>query len=79
MYKAMAAISVFIRMFILPNPFGETVFGFIVNIIIGETLLHILSYSIVGIFYNRGDFPALGSFMYLVAYWGLVVAFQGLI
>lgn len=79
MYKAMAAISVLIRMFILPNPFGETAIGFIFNVTIGETLLHILSYSIVGIFYNRGDFSALGSFMYLVAYWGLVVAFQGLI
>lgn len=79
MYKEMAAISACIRMFILPNPFGEMEYGFFVTIIVGEPLLHALAFAIVGIFYTRGDAPTLGSLMYLMAYWGLVVVVQGTI
>jgi hypothetical protein len=79
MYKVMAAFSAFIRMFVLPNPFGEMEFGILVNIFFGEPLFHMLAFSIVGMFYHRGDAPALGAFMYLMAYWGLVVVVQGML
>ncbi|MBU1143592.1 MAG: hypothetical protein KKH92_08120 [Firmicutes bacterium] len=79
MYKGMALSSSLIRMFILPNPFGEMDFGFFINIIVGEPLFHILAFTIVGIVYKRGDAPALGSFMYLMAYWGLIVVTQGIV
>lgn len=75
----MASISAFIRIIMLPNPFGEMEFGFFINIIVGEPLFHALAFAIVGIVYSRGDAPALGSLMYLIAYWGLVVFVQGIV
>ncbi|MDI6453687.1 hypothetical protein [Peloplasma aerotolerans] len=75
----MASISTFIRLILLPNPFEEIEFGFLINLLIAEPLFHILAFSIVGKFYNRGDAPTLGSFMYLVAYWGLILLAQGIL
>ena len=79
MYKEMAAFSAFFRIFILPNPFKEMEYGFLINMFIGEPLLHMLVFSIVGIFYKRGDSPAIGSFMYLIVYWGIIVLVQGIL
>ena len=79
MYKTMASISAFIRIFMLPNPFEEVEFGFFINIIVGEPLFHALAFGIVGIVYSRGDAPALGSVMYSITYWGRVVVVQGIV
>lgn len=68
LYGIMAVISVLVRQFVLPNPFecfGDR--AIIINWI-AEPILHGIAYSLVGLFYNKGEFPALGSFLYLVVY-----------
>lgn len=76
-YKAMKVISSLIRMFLLPNPFQEIQYGFLINIFIAEPLLHIVVFRIVGIVYKRGKAPAIGSLLYLAVYWGLVMFLTG--
>ena len=68
MYKLMALISTLVRQFCLPNPFE--CFGdgaFFINLI-AEPVIHALAFALVGLVYHRGEFPALGSFLYLLAY-----------
>lgn len=79
MYKVIATISAFIRIFILPNPFAELEHGFLLNIIIGEPLFHALAFGIVGLFYKSGDAPVFGSIMYLIVYWILVLIVSGIV
>lgn len=82
MYKIIAALSVIIRTFYLPNPFE--VLGDTFPVTIGEAtitmtpilmnyltepLLHIITFAIVGAYYSKGvDSPAKGSFLYLMFY-----------
>lgn len=82
MYKIIALISVFIRQFVLPNPFealdgvfSMPLFGVDIPIpaicinLIAEPVLHAITFSVVGIYYSRSDrMPALGSFLYLLFY-----------
>ena len=82
MYKIIAAISVLIRQFVLPNPFeplGEkfnvTLFNITLPLTpdianwIAEPVLHLLAFGIAGLYYARGyNDPALGSFLYLLFY-----------
>lgn len=68
MYIIMMVISALVRQFCLPNPFecfGEN--AFIINLI-AEPIIHILAFGLVGLVYHKGDFPALGSFLYLITY-----------
>ena len=68
MYGFMATISLLMRQFCLPNPFE--CFGnmaLLYNWIAGLVLAP-LSYALVGLVYNSGDAPALGSFLYLLTY-----------
>ena len=67
MYKLITCISFFIRNFYLPNPFEKLQYGLIINMAI-EPLLHLVTFTIVGIFYERGSAPTLGSFLYLFFY-----------
>ena len=82
MYKIIAAISVLIRQFALPNPFeplGEKFNITLFNITfpltpdianwIAEPVLHLLAFAITGLYYARGyNDPAAGSFLYLLFY-----------
>lgn len=81
MYHIIAALSAFIRTFLLPNPFevlGETfsvtIFGATFTMIplfmniIAAPILHIITYVVVGLYYSRGSDPAKGSFLYLLFY-----------
>lgn len=82
MYKLIAAISVLIRQFVLPNPFeglGETFDVTLFNITfqmtpdilnwIVEPGLHLLSFVVTGLYYTRGfQEPAVGSLLYLMFY-----------
>lgn len=82
MYKIIAAISVLIRQFVLPNPFeplGEKINVTLFNITlpltpdianwIAEPVLHLLALGITGLYYARGyNDPAVGSFLYLLFY-----------
>ena len=81
MYKLMMAVGLIVRQFFLPNPFEcfGPLNGLIINLI-AEPVMHALAYAIVGVVYDRGSFPALGSFLYLVTYAALtgVLALMGI-
>lgn len=68
LYGIMTAISIIVRQFYLPNPFE--CFGDMAIVInwIAEPIIHAAAYGLVGLIYHKGEFPALGSFLYLVAY-----------
>ena len=67
-YGAISIISVFIRQFILPNPFE--CFGEQASIInwIAEPIIQVISYVLVGLVYKKGSNPAFGSFLFLLTY-----------
>lgn len=68
MYGIMIMLSTLIRQFCLPNPFEcFGAYGAIINLI-AEPIIHAVSFALVGLVYRRGEFPALGSFLYLIAY-----------
>lgn len=71
MYHIMSVLSLLIRQFYLPNPFecfGDI--GVFSNWCAG-IILAPLSYALVGLVYQRGSAPAVGSLLYLLAYSGL--------
>lgn len=69
LYTFAALLSAYIRLFYLPNPFESMPYsmGILSNYII-EPVLHRITYEVVGIFYKKGSFPALGSILYLLFY-----------
>ena len=67
LYGIIAGSSLFIRLFLLPNPFAQFENGALYNWI-AEPILHIITFTVVGIFYTRGSLPALGSILYLFFY-----------
>lgn len=67
MYKIMALISMLVRQFYMPNPFEPRTDALLLNII-AEPIIHTITFGVVGIFYDRGSAPALGSFLYLLFY-----------
>ena len=67
MYKAVAGLSLLIRTFFLPNPFEGMEMGVLYNLAAGIILLPI-TFLIVGLFYERGSAPVLGSLLYLFFY-----------
>lgn len=67
MYKIIASISLIIRQFYIPNPFEPRTDAWILNIF-AEPIMHMVTFSVVGIFYERGSAPALGSLLYLIFY-----------
>lgn len=67
MYRIIKVLSSFVRIFLLPNPFGSLEYGFLVNLL-AEPILHIITFWVVGLFYNTGSVPAFGSFLYLLFY-----------
>ena len=75
-YKAVAALSFFVREFYLPDPFESAgvLGGIMLNMVMGVAL-HFISYHLVGRIYASGDFPALGSLLYLLVYSAISVLF----
>lgn len=68
MYGVIALISAIVRQFALPNPFECFGDSAIVINWIAEPIIHAVAYGLVGLVYHRGDSPALGSVLYLLAY-----------
>ena len=72
-YSLMTIISTLVRQFVLPNPFecfGDK--AIIINWV-AEPIIHVIAYGLVGLFYIKGSAPAIGSFLYLIAYALIVV------
>jgi hypothetical protein len=81
LYKIIATISMLVRQFVLPNPFNNlshnvtvTISGiplvltpYILNWIAGG-ILPTITFAVVGIYYSRGEFPAWGSFLFMIFY-----------
>ena len=68
MYKLISVLSLLIRQFCLPNPFecfGDS--ALLVNWIAGIVMAPI-TYLIVGLVYEKGSEPTVGSLLYLVTY-----------
>ncbi len=72
LYGLITIISVLVRQFVLPNPFE--CFGDVAVLYnwIAEPFLHIAAYTLVGLIYCKGSFPAWGSIHYLLTYSALV-------
>lgn len=81
MYKLIAAISVLIRQFYLPNPFDSLEKEVIITIWeipivllpdvlnwIAEPFLYAITFAVVGMYYKSGSNPVWGSFLYLLFY-----------
>ena len=79
MCKFLSTIFWIIRQFFLPNPFEVLGEGIIVTLggapllltpeilnWIAGLVLPALTFIVVGIYYSRGEFPSLGSFLYMV-------------
>ncbi len=68
MYKLISVLSLLVRQFCLPNPFecfGDS--AVLINWIAGIVMAPI-TYVIVGLVYEKGSEPAVGSLLYLVTY-----------
>lgn len=67
-YKLISVLSLLIRQFCLPNPFecfGDS--ALLINWIAG-TVMAPITYLIVGLVYEKGSEPVLGSMLYLITY-----------
>lgn len=68
LYGVISGISVLIRQFVLPNPFE--CFGneaFVINLI-AEPIIQVVAYFLVGLVYQKGSNPSLGSLLFLLTY-----------
>ena len=81
MYKLILTISILIRQFFVSNPFdalrkdvrlkiGTTYTSISPEVLnwVAEPIVHVVTFAIVGLYYERGSVPALGSFLYLLFY-----------
>ena len=76
-YGIIGLLSIIVRNFALPNPFevlgdGTKVYGIfltpaVLNLV-AEPILHLVTFTEVGLFYHSGEMPGLGSLLYLVFY-----------
>lgn len=67
-YPSMAALSSFIRIFIIPGPFDAHQHSYVFNFYI-EFSLYVVTFLTVALFYKRRSNPTLGSILYLFFYW----------
>lgn len=72
MYQVISALNGFIREEMIPNPFDfisdNQLMVMLFTYLIGGMILHIISFSMCGVFYNRGQAPVLGSIGYMIAF-----------
>lgn len=81
MYKLIAVIGALVRQFYIPNPFDALGDGLVVNIgetpilltsailnWVAEPFVHAVTFSVVGLYYDKGSAPTIGSFLYLLFY-----------
>lgn len=68
MYKIVAFISYFVRQNCMPNPFGTDLNAWLMDLLGMSAILHVFTFGIVGLFYEEGSAPVLGSLLYLFFY-----------
>ena len=81
MYGIVSVLGSILRQIYLPNPFTNifTTQGLadLFNLVIGGTIIGFLSYSLTGCIYERGEAPAIGSFLYTFNYALITFSFYG--
>lgn len=80
LYGIMSTLSVIVRQFYLPNPFECFGDNAVVINWIAEPIIHAVALALVGLVYHRGDFPVVGSLLYLFTYAAItgVLALMGI-
>lgn len=68
MYKIVAVISYFVRQNCMPNPFGTDLNAWLMDLLGMSAILYVFTFGIVGLFYDEGSAPVLGSLLYLFFY-----------
>ncbi len=81
MYSLIKIISTLLRTFVLPNPFEQLPEPFSISVmttqiaipaellnLLAEVPLHLITFTVVGLYYEKGGNPAVGSFLYLLFY-----------
>lgn len=72
MYQIISALNGFIREEMIPNPFDfisdNQLMAMLFTYLICGMILHIISFSMCGVFYNRGQASVLGSIGYMIAF-----------
>ncbi len=68
LYGVVSLTSIIIRQFVLPNPFecfGDN--AIIINCI-AEPIIQLVAYLLIGLVYQKGSNPGLGSLLFLLTY-----------
>ncbi len=68
MYTVMVFLSIFIRQYCLPNPFIPLGDMAILANYLASGILVPVSFAMTGLVYEKGSFPAFGSFLFLGIY-----------
>ena len=79
LYFIIAFGGAYIRQFVLPNPFEQLgIISYVINFFISG-IITVISYRIVGLFYEKGSAPFIGSllfmFVYVVIYFEIFASF----
>lgn len=72
MYTLISLINSSIREEIMPNPFefvsDNELIVILFTYFIGSMIVHVISFLMCGVFYNRWEAPVLGSIGYMIAF-----------
>ena len=72
MYVIISIIGSILRQVYLPNPFVNIFatkgIANLFNLVVGGTIIGMLSYFLTGRVYEKGEIPAVGSFLYTFNY-----------
>lgn len=82
MYGIVSLLGSILRQIYLPNPFinifNNQGIADLFNLIIGGTIISFLSYLLTGCIYEKGEAPAIGSFLYTFNYALITFSFYGI-
>ena len=82
MYGIVSILGSILRQIYLPNPFINAFdnqdIADLFNLIIGGTIISFLSYFFTGCIYEKGEAPAIGSFLYTFNYVLVTFSFYGI-
>lgn len=82
MYGIVSIIGSILRQVYLPNPFvnifSSQGIADLFNLVIGGAIIGGLSYFLTGCVYERGEAPAVGSFLYTFNYALITFSFYGI-
>lgn len=82
MYGIASILGSILRQIYLPNPFvnvfpNQGIADFF-NLVVGGTIISFLSYLLTGCIYEKGEAPAIGSFLYTFNYALITFSFYGI-